>query len=1511
MEKKEKEKVKFKRPLYRKIINGFIITFLAVFFVFMVVLGFTQTSTFRELLREKAMDIVSSSIKGSAELGEIDGTIFSSLFVHDVKVFDKTDTLLTAKRIELKVSPLQILLRKIYVRKIELQDVSFRLYELENGESHLAQIFESPDSVEIPDSIATLGTDINSESSSPFPFKIEVVSLSLKNLELRKQKISNSGLYREYKNLNTDDLWVKNINLQATVAADLKNKNIFFNMENFTAKPNIRNFELKELKSIFYVTGNFAEVKGLSLVTDSTDISIDARLDNFNLFDELNPELFRDYPAKVNLNAKSFCFSDLSAFVPATSMLNGTVALDLEANGTYADLTINNLDVKYRKSRFKMGGRLENLHLPSELFIDVKMEDSRADYADVNYLLPGMELPKFPGAAVKDFSMWMKGEPTRFRAGMDAETKEGNISLAGSLNLQKDELLYNVEFNTNEINIAPYTGITTILNSSGKIKGTGTDPSKMITEFKLELLDSKIEEHELKDVNLTANAQNSLLDIDLKADVDSAKYDISGYMDFRDTAKTEYDFTGSFANLDLRTLTKDEYFKSDLNLSFLVEGKYLEIDSTIINFNIAMENSSFRSEQIDHAGLAFSISRSDTDRTIKLESDFLDFNINGDFSIDTALTLLSYQSGTIVDIIKQKAEGFNPLGVDSLRYVNFDSLALPEIAYTDINFNFDYQLKDLMLIALLLGEEQFDAAGKGDGRVSNKGYIFEISSDFNLDYFIRRNGDDILYFSDVELNVDFNRDNRVRSFENLFGALSITGERIHFGQNISDLEVDLIFNQAKLYYNLKGNFENYLKSSVSGNIELSNEFQEINLTELSVDYKGIVWQNNKPARIMYEGENFIISDFNIGNRGAEFLVEGLLKANGEEDFKLSLSGLTGNHLNALFAENGEEIYPTGTISLDSDFKGSIYDPEIELEISWDDLQYGESVLGVLAGKLQYYDKTLGCNVGFYTTGVNSDTLMELEGNLPIDLAFVGAKERLIKDREMSLLLYSDKLDLALLGNSLPSIRNQNGVLSTIVEVKGSYDDIRYNGEVKVENGGFIGRFNGLDYKFDAKTTFNEKGAVIEYITLKNGGDVETQNTGEMTLTGEISTENLSFKDISLNLEGDLTVLSDESRSVSPNVYGELFIGTDGVWNFNYKDGTPFFKGTVLLKQMDLTYSPGQAAYSSGGGSFNVVFVVDSANIDKQKLKFDQIVENSVKRRRSAYSKEEKSFFDYEIDVKVVDEANLEFLLSRASNQRLMAGIAGELQLQSINGVERAQGGFTLLQGSKLEFFRVLEAEGNIKFESDLANPYLDIIATYKADYENPPNYPNQTVEVAAKLKLSGTLDELGSNLANNPENISVYVGTRNIQNNIPDESYDASDALSFIIVGKFKEDLTPEDQTQVASDVNLIGNTATSFLGSVLTGFVNSALGDYVNNIQLSQTSEYTKFSVSGKYQKFRYSIGGTTEVFENIGKANLRLAYMFSNNLLLRVERKDPIVQNTGYEEKVNELGLQYKIEF
>ena len=199
---------------------------------------------------------------------------------------------------------------------------------------------------------------------------------------------------------------------------------------------------------------------------------------------------------------------------------------------------------------------------------------------------------------------------------------------------------------------------------------------------------------------------------------------------------------------------------------------------------------------------------------------------------------------------------------------------------------------------------------------------------------------------------------------------------------------------------------------------------------------------------------------------------------------------------------------------------------------------------------------------------------------------------------------------------------------------------------------------------------------------------------------------------------------------------------------------------------------------------------------------------------------------------------------------------GDFHYEKIDGKTDASGQLNLLNGSTLEFLKTFEADGSIRFENQLDNPYLDITATY-TDYYYPASdsVSNNEVKVAVKITIKGFLKDLGKNLVQNQNNIAVYYGANNIENNNPDPTKTASDAVLFILTGKFTEGATQQDRNAAAS-------TVASLAGSVVGGFLNKQFGDIVRRVELRQVGTQTRFNLVGKAGDINYSVGGSTNVF-------------------------------------------------
>ena len=114
-------------------------------------------------MRKTVIEQANKNLNGTLFIGKIDGTIFTSLILRNTVLDMGKDTLLNAVKIELRTSPLQLLLKKIKIRKFEIAQADISLITDNKGKLNLSKLIR-------PSSSDT--------SKSTFPFKIEVTNFS-------------------------------------------------------------------------------------------------------------------------------------------------------------------------------------------------------------------------------------------------------------------------------------------------------------------------------------------------------------------------------------------------------------------------------------------------------------------------------------------------------------------------------------------------------------------------------------------------------------------------------------------------------------------------------------------------------------------------------------------------------------------------------------------------------------------------------------------------------------------------------------------------------------------------------------------------------------------------------------------------------------------------------------------------------------------------------------------------------------------------------------------------------------------------------------------------------------------------------------------------------------------------------------------------------------------------------------------------------------------------------------
>lgn len=1491
------KKPKIKRSLFRKIVNVFIGICLGLILILLLIFGFSQTKTFREILRAKVIEIADKELNGKVYIGEINGTIFTSIFLRNTSIVMDHDTLLYARNIELKTSPLQLMIKKIYVRKILIQDAKIAMLQNEAGDWNFERLIKPK---------------AEDTSKTNFSLTIQVNDLQLKNIKVVRQTYLNNKSDRIYPIFSFDDLRIADLNLSAEAFADIQNSNYLLILKELSFKPNLSRFTLKGISGEFAVTKKYASINNFNLVTDSSEIHLNVRLDSLNLLGGVKFEDFKNCPVTINLTTHPFNFDDLSSFIGSTEILKGKPFLQLKASGKFGGFKIDKLALDYRNTHIELGGRLLNLNTPEKLFIQAKISHSSVNYKDVNALLPTLKLPEYAKLQVSDLNIDYEGEPTDFKAKCMAVIGKGMLSFDAALNVNSSPMAYDVKFETENLDLSPVFNFSTSLNCKGSLIGKGVKPSELVADTKLNIFNSMISDISMEQFNLSSHAKNSKIELEVSGKCEKADALISGNLVFEKDTIPSYSIIGSIKNMNLQKFVKDKNYESDLNFAFTAEGRHFDPDQLTGTFSFAIDSSRFRDKKIDYSAIEGSVKLDSSNREIILTSDFADFKVSGNFSLNKAIDLLTYESKTINGIISQKLKELNPLTVinheDKPDSANKES---PAIVNEELKFDYDFKFKDFELIAMLMGNDQLDISGSGNGSVSNHAGNFSIATQIKLDYIIMMQKDFTIYISDLQTDFNFTRDNRYLSFDNLFGTASLTGKRFYSHSNIKSINADITFTQSKLFFNTSANYEDFISAEAEGIINMSPREQQLSLSRLSFSIDGTDWNNKDTLKVLFNPDYFKLEEWAVYRDTSKLTINGMLENSGKQDFTITASKISGDLLEKYFLGLGEGKLG-GEGDLNIKIGGEYHNPVINLDMGINNLKYDAVKLGNLKGNLSYADKRISTNFAFLdsTNNVNKP-LMTLNGAIPIDLDFGNVKERMLDNDSFQLRFISSDFNISSIGNLFPLIFDQRGILRADITLNGNFKNLTYTGFATLKDAYFKSTYNNLEYKGGARLRLEKNGIYVDSLVVSNAGG--TIYSGTVTGSGEILFEGLTMKDLSLRLNGDLAIMGEQSKSVSPYFYGNLLIGTDGDWVITKRGDRVFFKGDVLLKQTDLVYTTGLNNNSVSNKDFNFIFVEDSSKIDKELVRFKKVLSKERDLQNPGFARtEQKLNVDYQINIKTENAGRLVFILSQVANQKLTVQMQGGLKYSNISGESLAQGSFELMQGSKLEFLgKTFDATGAIRFENDITNPYLDITSTYTADYINPRDETATPQQVAVKIKIKGPLADLGKNLVNNQESLSIYVGARNIQNDVRETRYDYADAFSFILFGKFKDDLTAQDRAQVSTQANLVGSTATSFLGSILTNFMNSAVGDLVNNISITQAGYYTKFSVSGNFKKFRFTLGGTTETFQNISKANFGIIYNFSPKFSIRFDRKDPIVMSFGLDEKVDELALKYKFEF
>lgn len=1490
--------------LLRKLFAAFGIFILLIISLLILI----QTDYFNSKLLTFVLEKANEGLAGKdsrVNAVSLEGSLLSGIELKGVSITVKSDTMLKVNSLKLDYNVMRLLSKDIVVNELVLDHPQINLTQVKDKNDSLIWNIgyllksdkEEEDTttsefdwgitagkVKIIDGDVRIlrnkpeGTDIRSISMP------QIDTLSLRNLDITNLNLELSGNYFP----DRKDVTIDNISFRS---------NSKFNLDSL------------RLSAVLDEEEEVATVRNLRLLSDRSDMVINfIRMTDFSLKKGVSYEEFDKNMTQIDLDAKLINFDDLTFFLPEINFLDSTASLKLFAEGDYADLNIISLDAALPNSKLNFSGRVKNLDEPSKLYFDVRGKDLELDPYDTRRVIPGLPVPDY-GYVGKVFIPYAsyKGEPDNFEAEIDFRSGVGNISGKGTLDLRGQESIYSGQFEAYGVNLGKFLKnkeLESNINGEFKTAGKGFDYRTMSGFLDYRIRGSRFYGQNIKNSEgrLDFNRGNVKLGINYASTTLNTR--LAGSVNISNLSNISYRLKGTMRGLDISSFTKTSSQKSNLNFDFDVNGRGIEPDKLAGNYKIDLKPSSYSGIVIPAGTLTFETGSANA-KDIKLDSDIADIEAEGNFSFAELSGTMSKNLDNIMLAFR------DTLGSDT--HTVF-SIPLSDADCSGYSLKFRINLKDPGGIAQYLDSVDISAKAFIQGSISDSCGIFHLNAD---GYVSRLNISDSAVASDsLGLNLSIVNDTRLPGFDGFFTDFRMSAPQLmlagtRFDSTVADVRI-VNNNDSILISGLLDSTMGFTaRASIRDSLVAVFDTLMVNFGDISI-------MNNRDLEVRYvdndSARGIDFRKFNITSLGQRLSVNGFYSIDDSSSLKLTGKNLKVETYSLLMGNQVIDSSNTllGNIrNLEIEYRGTMKDPQFSIIAISDVLRYGSTKIGRLDADVRYENDNAVSDITF--TNVNSTGDFKIKGNLPMILTFEDDAEDLArrrnaqKDKDVSLIATADNFQIKVFQQLLPYTRGLEGTLDGTISILGKSEEPKLTGNMNVDSGKVAVTMTKMKYVFDADIETDNAKILIKNSHLR----VPYERERFISATGYVDLTGLVLNDIKLEMDGNVKAFDRANGLTELGIDGDLWVGSGKPkLTLTGSQGRFDLRGNLILIKGNVVFNPFiQEVYKFYDDDFRYGIVIDSmlkdgsaiSKIIMDKSDSTLVLSNNTmnpfekimyiyneKPPVKKVAKEKSGAFIYNVNVTTSDNIFLRFIVNERSQQEFFGEITTDLFVDNReNNQIAARGTVTLGNNCYYRFFRKFDATGKAVFTGPVTNPSLDI----KASYEG--------VLTQTNTRGSGLVDDVLITMdvtgpAMNPKlDITIERGGRKETGQNA-----ASDAISYLLFGKFQDQLT------FAESSTLGVNIGTSYLSGILSteiekvlpflintdvSYVDSKGGTVAENADIRFTAAFGDAVVRFGGQLFK-GISNTDFIVDYpIGK--LFNSKSLSNDLFLRLERiYDPV---------------------
>jgi autotransporter translocation and assembly factor TamB len=1507
-------------------------------FVFIALLGFTQTKTFRAALHSYLLEKSSTVLNGSLRFGPIEGNLLTGAELDSVLVVEGTTPVASIKRLEVRYDALGLLTGKVLITRLRLVEPEISLMRSVQGDWNVERLIKPSE----PDS-ASAGWIVDIKN-----LQIENAAITVVDSFGIMQRESDASFSISQDVIDYRNIRLKTVNLEAS--ARIEPSSLSLEIRRMGAQSEHPWFSLASLTGHLYHSPTETKVTRLAIRTAGSTVRISAHMNQVNPLEISDLRRLEKVPVTVDLEAPRIDFHELRQFIyPWIDFLEKDASLRVKASGLFGRLNIESLQLQTPKSILRADGTIINLHRPKDLELHVLVSQSRINPEDILARIPGLSIPDMGLSSDVDFSLHFRGRPDLFTVNAEATVDSGKVVVEASLNHQQQPMNYEVNVQTHRFDPGALFAderLNGALSMNASFRGTGTDLSTARGLLRADIDSSEIWGISIAPSNLVAELGRQALLSRLSLNTNAGQVEATSAFRFYSDSTT-YDVRGKAVGMDLRRLAKSARYESGLSFDFVFASSRSGPDQSSSHAIVSFQPSRYRSYEFEEGKLEVRLNQRGDKNTLDVRSPIADLSIEGSFS--PASVVAYVESGVR---ILGRAISHRIASLDSVQFIRSTKSQSPGrplvVQFADaqetIDASFNLRIHSLYPIGVFAGVE-LGGALTWNGTIAGTVNDLKTTGDATIDWFQYRDDNTLLTAFNGKLRHDLRGIDRVNPLDSLAASLEVQVGRMNLNETLlTDTRVIIESPGDTNRFEIATTIDSLARVALQGASRLSGGSYQLSLPVVRVAFPQTVFESQDAAVALAGADGLRIDRLILRHEVEEIDIAGFVNPLGKSNLQIQVRDFLLTHLSQF---SRDEAYNSavkdlaGILNATFRFQGTFQDPSMFLGLQAGGFRSRQTVFGSLNANLSYSEQLLRLSVELRSMAEERAGTPELvlAGSLPYDLRLSGASEGALAG-DMDLVLRSRGLNLDVLDPFVAELANISGTMIADVRIRGNTQDPSYNGYVAFQNARFLLVPLGISYIVNGRLVPQGRNVALENVTIRN--TEQDRPDGLVRARGTFSLKGLAFKDFDFFVNGQLLVMKETARRPDQSFYGNLFVATSSGglrWQ-----GTPdrsVVIGEVLVRNGSMTFPPTRGSFVLPNRAVTVTFVNDTAkSLSDLHSRGDLLAANvpasfngqgtppaSTSNVGGPAAVVNRSFLEnivFDLTIETQGLTQVRFVFNPLTGEELFADLQGRLVFAKSEEQTRLTGEVNVTSRSYYSFIQKFEASGKLLFTGDPVNPELNVTARYEGIYTPPEQTLSDTLgvtrageapsiqhPVTVVLEITGTRSE---------PKVKIGLDVKDEQLKQKIEADVESNAIAFLINGTFRDELTQQQRTSLLGGNILMGLTS-SVLSGPLTDFLRREFG-VIRSVDVlfyggGSFQEIPDVRVTGEVGDAVIRFGG--RVFSGLDNANVNIQFPLSSmlgsdrwrNLVLELERRDEFVETVAERRKSNSARLVYRISF